>query len=186
MNPGAETNSVTWPQWRLDKLEVLWREGKSASQIAAILGGGLTRNAVVGKAHRLGLAGRPSPIKREAGTPKPRNTNKGRRLAAVEGHRAVMEARERSEVARAKAPQPAPVAPPAPPPPSPPERISHRTCCWPIGDPREPGFHFCEAKPVLEGRSYCDPHHALAYRKTPPHASAVVPLFNGQTRKWAS
>ncbi len=49
---------MSWTEERVGLLSRLWLEGKSASQIAAALGGGLTRNAVIGKVHRLGLAGR--------------------------------------------------------------------------------------------------------------------------------
>lgn len=61
--------SVDWSDERVERLKSLWLEGKSASQIAEILGG-VTRNAVIGKAHRLGLDSRPSPIRRSA-TPRP-------------------------------------------------------------------------------------------------------------------
>ncbi|MCA0407178.1 MAG: GcrA cell cycle regulator, partial [Proteobacteria bacterium] len=49
--------SVTWDDQRIEQLKKLWGEGLSASQIAAELGG-VTRNAVIGKVHRLGLSGR--------------------------------------------------------------------------------------------------------------------------------
>jgi len=52
-----------WTDERIEQLRQLWAEGRSASEIAETLGG-VTRNAVIGKAHRLGLSGRPSPIKR--------------------------------------------------------------------------------------------------------------------------
>lgn len=55
--------TLPWSEARLDLLRKYWKAGKTASEIAALLGG-TTRNAVVGKAHRLGLAGRKSPIKR--------------------------------------------------------------------------------------------------------------------------
>ena len=55
---------MEWTEQRIETLRKLWGQGQTASQIAAILGG-VTRNAVIGKAHRLGLTGRPSPIKRE-------------------------------------------------------------------------------------------------------------------------
>ena len=54
---------MSWTDERVDMLKQLWGSGKSASEIAEILGG-ISRNAVIGKAHRLGLSGRPSPIKR--------------------------------------------------------------------------------------------------------------------------
>ena len=54
---------MAWTDDRVDHLRELWSKGLSASQIAAQLGDGVTRNAVIGKAHRLGLEGRPSPIR---------------------------------------------------------------------------------------------------------------------------
>src|SRR5580698_9951701 len=63
---------MDWSSERIEQLRSLWRDGLSASQIATALGG-ITRNAVIGKAHRLGLTGRPSPIKNRApGAPRPR------------------------------------------------------------------------------------------------------------------
>ena len=55
-------NGMNWTDERVEKLKRLWSEGLSASQIAAQLGG-VSRNAVIGKAHRLGLKSRPSPVK---------------------------------------------------------------------------------------------------------------------------
>ena len=54
---------MAWTDERITLLKQYWEEGRSASQIAEILGEGLSRNAVIGKAHRLGLASRPSPLK---------------------------------------------------------------------------------------------------------------------------
>lgn len=54
---------MAWTEERIEKLSKLWDEGLSASQIAKKLGEGVTRNAVIGKAHRLGLKARPSPVK---------------------------------------------------------------------------------------------------------------------------
>ncbi len=56
---------MEWTEQRIEMLRRLWGQGQTASQIAVALGG-VTRNAVIGKAHRLGLTGRPSPIKRDA------------------------------------------------------------------------------------------------------------------------
>lgn len=53
-----------WTEERIERLRELWAQGLSASEIAAALGE-ITRNAVIGKAHRLGLSARPSPIKRK-------------------------------------------------------------------------------------------------------------------------
>ncbi len=56
---------MAWTDERIEKLRKLWDEGLSASQIAAKLGEGVTRNAVIGKAHRLSLKSRPSPVKKD-------------------------------------------------------------------------------------------------------------------------
>lgn len=61
---------MAWSEDRIAKLRELWDKGLSASQIAAELAEGVTRNAVIGKAHRLGLKSRPSPVKTEASKPK--------------------------------------------------------------------------------------------------------------------
>ena len=53
---------MSWTDERIDQLKALWDKGLTASQIAEALGG-VTRNAVIGKAHRLGLKSRPSPVK---------------------------------------------------------------------------------------------------------------------------
>ncbi len=61
---------MSWTDERIDKLEKLWAKGLSASQIAGQIGDGVTRNAVIGKAHRLGLKSRPSPVKSDPKKPK--------------------------------------------------------------------------------------------------------------------
>lgn len=61
---------MAWTDEKVDLLKKFWEEGLSASQIAAKIGDGVTRNAVIGKAHRLGLKARPSPVKTSAGTKK--------------------------------------------------------------------------------------------------------------------
>src|SRR4051812_22737130 len=57
------TGGKTWPPARIEALRKLWATGKSAQTIATELGGGLTRNAVIGAARRAGCPRRPSPIK---------------------------------------------------------------------------------------------------------------------------
>ncbi|HZF43159.1 MAG TPA: GcrA family cell cycle regulator [Sphingomonadaceae bacterium] len=62
---------MSWTDERIDRLKALWTEGNTASQIADDLGG-VSRNAVIGKAHRLGLAARPSPVKAAEPKDKPK------------------------------------------------------------------------------------------------------------------
>jgi len=88
--------SLSWTDERIDRLKELWSQGKTASFIADELGG-VSRNAVIGKAHRLGLQSRPSPVKPNEPAPK-----------------AKAKVREKAEAA-APAPKPAPAAAPAAP-----------------------------------------------------------------------
>ena len=96
---------MSWTDERIERLRAMWADGSTASQIAEDLGG-VTRNAVIGKAHRLGLESRPSPVKS--------GEEKEKRIAAAPAPvRAVVEK---------PAPKPVEVAPPppvvaAPPPP---------------------------------------------------------------------
>ncbi|MCC7272347.1 MAG: GcrA cell cycle regulator [Alphaproteobacteria bacterium] len=156
---------MDWTEERIAELKRLWSEGYSASQIAERLGG-ITRNAVIGKAHRLHLPSRPSPIQRQMGERRMRSRTV-MRPAAIRA--------AAPEVMRAQAPAVV-VARPAPPPPPKPVRggpidystalsLTDRHCHWPIGHPNEPGFHFCGA-PSAAGRPYCSAHCQVAYRKT--------------------
>jgi GcrA cell cycle regulator len=155
-----------WTSERIEQLKTLWDDGKSASQIAETMGEGLTRNAVIGKAHRLGLASRPSPLKAAA-------TEVA--SAAAQVVEAVAEGVAEA-VAEAVAPKPA--ARPAPPRPRAPKEpakpakvtvleLSDRICKWPIGHPDEADFHFC-GKPVNPGFPYCGEHCLLAYQAQMP------------------
>jgi GcrA cell cycle regulator len=62
---------TTWTDDRVEKLKTLWGAGKTAAEIAKELGEGLTRNAIIGKAHRLGLSGRVTPIQKKVDKPLP-------------------------------------------------------------------------------------------------------------------
>ena len=67
---------MTWTEERVDNLKRLWGAGHSASEIGQAIG--VTKNAVIGKAHRLKLSGRPSPIQRSpTGKPNPKRTHLG-------------------------------------------------------------------------------------------------------------
>jgi GcrA cell cycle regulator len=89
--------SLSWTDERIDRLKELWSQGKTASHIADELGG-VSRNAVIGKAHRLGLQSRPSPVKPNEPAPKAR-----------------ARARDKAEAPAAAAPEPKPAAAEAPP-----------------------------------------------------------------------
>jgi GcrA cell cycle regulator len=143
-----------WTEERVALLQRLWGQGYSASQIASQLEG-VSRNAVIGKIHRLGKQTGPK-------APRPR-----RPFAATTARR-----RSASEVRRA----PAPADWGAPP--------RHRSvfaeapglatcttlkahmCRWPIGDPDDAGFSFC-GQPAEGSRPYCQGHARLAYKRAP-------------------
>jgi len=164
------TNDATmsWTDERVDQLRQHWLEGKSASQIAILLGHGLTRNAVIGKVHRLGLSGRaktPSsaPLRPRTAAP-PQAVHRPAR-PVVSAPRIV-----RGATALAIAPLVEAEAEP--------EayesvvvpmslrvtiiELKEAMCRWPLGDPSSPDFRYC-GSPVASG-PYCLHHGRLAYQ----------------------
>ncbi len=161
MEPQA-TEIVTWTDERIDQLRKLWDQGLSASAIGKQLG--VSKNAVVGKAHRLKLPPRPSPIRKGSRPPVRRMAVLPKPLAAP-GVRVAPPVLERM-VERAPQERPAlPVSRAAVPVAGPTRRAAARgikSCLWPIGDPGASDFHFCNAE-VVPGKSYCTEHCARAY-----------------------
>ena len=151
---------MSWTDERGEVLKKMWGEGQSASQIAKELGG-VTRNAVIGKVHRLGLSNRAGgggakPAAKEKAAPKPK-------AAAA----------------------PTPAGQPQPPQPSANEispealakvneiekkakklslmELTERTCKWPVGDPATEDFWFCGLA-VKPGKPYCEAHVGVAFQ----------------------
>jgi GcrA cell cycle regulator len=143
---------MSWTDERINELTRLWEQGLSASEIGKMLG--VSKNAVVGKAHRLNLPARPSPIKRGA-NPKPRTPKAPIRTPD-----------RRAQIGGRQAPVPRSLEPEAAPPPAIKKRIVARSgasaCLWPIGDPGDNDFHFC-GEPAVSGKPYCEEHCAKAY-----------------------
>src|SRR3954462_4515484 len=111
---------MSWTEERIDRLKKMWHDGATASQIADELGG-VSRNAVIGKAHRLGLEQRPSPVK------------PGEEKEAKKPGAAPTAAAPKS-VPKAEAPKPAPAAPQARPggqtgSPRPGSEVQYRSIC---------------------------------------------------------
>lgn len=158
-----------WTDETLRQLKDLWRDGESTAEIGRKLR--TTKNAVIGKAHRLALPPRPSPIRAAAPAqstlqrPEPPTQETKRQEAAPAA----------TAVPIAPPPTQARTAPPLPFPPichPPPMRRAWRPgqpreCCWPIGEPGRTGFRFCEAS-AEAGKPYCVGHCATAYAR--PHA----------------
>ncbi len=160
-----------WTDATIAALRSLWDEGLPTAEIGRRLG--VSKNAVVGKSHRLNLPARPSPIRRDGvrQAPRPRRP----RCPSL------------SELQQTARPQTRPIVPPPPPPrprteqtppcplPWSPTRIppavttraatpGQHACCWPIGEPGRPGFRFCEGESAA-GKPYCEAHCTLAYQR---------------------
>ena len=165
---------MNWTDERVEKLKRLWSEGLSASQIAAQLGG-VSRNAVIGKVHRLSLPGRAKagggtsaatrPAKRH--TSAPRAPNYASRVATRTVTRAVGATMLKDEVEVDAAVETAYV--PASNVVVPISRrlalteLTERTCKWPVGDPLKDDFHFCGCD-ANEASPYCNFHRRMAYQ----------------------
>jgi len=161
--------SMEWTDDRIEELRRLWSQGLSASQIADRLGG-VSRNAVIGKAHRLGLAKRPSPIKRGANAstapraprrPRAKPTPSPTAAAAAPADsaptpapRPALKPRPRRIEAHESTPLEDPVGV---------LDLTERMCRWPIGHPGDPEFRFCGARTVA-GLPYCAAHAQRAYQ----------------------
>ena len=153
---------MSWTDERVSTLKKLWLDGLSASQIAKQLGG-VTRNAVIGKVHRLGLSGRAAPSQparpafkaprpaRPAATTMP---SAPRRVIAAEPAALPAVAQQPSVPAfRAEEPGSATVL-----------TLGAHMCKWPIGDPSSDGFTFCGRRNGDVG-PYCREHAQVAYQQ---------------------
>ncbi len=146
-----------WTDERVEMLKKLWQDGLSASQIAKQLGG-VTRNAVIGKVHRLGLSGRAAPSKpaRPAfKAPRPQRAP----VHAAAPRRVVAPAA--TPVAVAQAPTPVRYVDEAPGSATVLTLGAHM-CKWPIGDPSTDGFTFCGRR--QSAGPYCVEHAQVAYQ----------------------
>ena len=138
--------TVNWSDDRVEQLKNLWTEGLSASQIARALGG-VTRNAVIGKVHRLGLAGRASPSAR---TERPR-LPMAPKVPSVRTQMVAAPVVEEDPLTLSDGSHATVL------------NISDRMCRWPIGDPAATEFHFCGHSPK-SGSPYCEAHARKAYQ----------------------
>lgn len=156
---------MAWNEERVELLKKLWAEGLSASQIAGRLGG-VTRNAVIGKVHRLGLSGRATTSRMKSHRPRARASAKrnGKSRFGSVGNPAfralynpeaqpftpaveelVIPEKERKSI----------------------QTLMENHCRWPIGDPQMADFHFC-GKSKVAGLPYCEFHARRAFQ--PPQA----------------
>ena len=156
---------MSWNESNVARLKELWDQGLPTAQIGKLLG--FTKNAVVGKAHRIGLERRPSPIRRTAVKP----DRKKARSPIVPTLKFEDSEKEPKEVPKQQTFQPA---------------IKNfftsqvkRGCEWPEGHPDEAEFHFCN-KERFEEKPYCLDHCALAY--VIPEKEHLKPLIQATKR----
>jgi GcrA cell cycle regulator len=174
---------MSWTDERVESLKKLWAEGLSASQIAARLGE-VSRNAVIGKVHRLGLSGRATTSRIKSVRPRKNLVRTAKRQQRVmrfptmgaprdpfagmmEGsaevifrqvEELVIPLEERKSI----------------------QSLTEASCRWPIGDPQHDDFHFCNREHV-PGMPYCEFHARRAYqpvqsRRREPRHEQSVPL----------
>lgn len=182
----SEAQPAGWSDERVERLKKLWMDGLSASQIAAELGEGVTRNAVIGKVHRLKLSARAKP-QSSAPRPRPAPRPAPRRMGASTSatSSANLSARPMSRSAPAARPQTIGAtalasnaaldtelyaAPQIQELFIPEEKrlnlleLNEQTCKWPIGDPLTKDFYFC-GQHSREGAPYCEFHSRRAYHQ---------------------
>jgi|TARA_B110000114_G_scaffold148262_1_gene158231 GcrA cell cycle regulator len=157
---------MSWNETKVDKLKELWGKGSTASQIAEIIGG-LSRNAVIGKAHRLNLSSKvkagSSPSNQNyqsnklENDPKQKNGRKGKFQSLI------IEKDFEPENPKKL------------------EELDESSCKWPVGHPEEKSFYFC-GRSSLKDFSYCKLHLLYAYqpkgkREEPTDKEAETPLY---------
>jgi GcrA cell cycle regulator len=167
-------NAMNWTDERVEKLKKLWADGLSASQIAAQLGG-VSRNAVIGKVHRLSLPGRAkaggsvATQRTKRATSAPRAPNYATRAAvrSVTRSAGATALKQELSVEAVEELDTRPIEDVV----VPISRrlvlteLTERTCKWPIGDPLQEDFHFC-GNDSGESGPYCRYHARLAFQPT--------------------
>ena len=139
---------MSWTDEKVTKLKELWGKGNTASQIAEIIGG-ISRNAVIGKAHRLNLSAkiktRTATSSKNFDTSKEENNFKSKRGRKSKFQSLIIEKDFEPENPKQL------------------EELDENTCKWPIGHPDEKKFYFC-GRSSLKDFSYCKLHLLYAYQ----------------------
>ena len=136
---------MSWTDEKVAKLKELWGKGNTASQIAEILGG-VSRNAVIGKAHRLNLSGKIITKKGLAG----QKSNKTKNLNFKKVRRGKFKSLVIEKDFEPENPKQL-------------EELDENSCKWPMGHPNEKGFYFC-GRTSLKDFSYCKLHLLYAFQ----------------------
>lgn len=135
-----------WTKDRIERLATLWKEGKTAEQVARALGDGISRSAVLGKVYRMRLSdGRVSPTTTGAARPRAETTLKPAVVRPAGARSSGGERPPIQETGRVSV-----------------LTVSRHQCRWPIGDPGSPAFSLCGRSSVRG--VYCASHAQIAYR----------------------
>ena len=139
---------MSWTEDKVSKLKELWGKGNTASQIAGIIGG-ISRNAVIGKAHRLNLSAK---IKTRTATSNQNfeNSQEQKKIASKRGRKNKFKSLIIEKDFEPENPKQL-------------EELDDNSCKWPIGHPDESSFYFC-GRTSLKDFSYCKLHLLYAYQ----------------------
>ena len=140
---------MSWTPEREEKLRELWKKGNTASQIANILGD-TTRNAVIGKAHRLNLQARSKSKKITSKVNTENNVQTENKISPKIGRKAKFKALLLDKNFEEENPKKL-------------EELTDETCRWPIGHPHEENFYFCGRKSI-DKFPYCKLHVLYAFQ----------------------
>jgi len=139
---------MSWTNEKVSKLKELWGKGNTASQIAEIIGG-ISRNAVIGKAHRLNLSAK---IKTRTATSN-KNFDRNAEENKIQSKRGRKSKFKSLIIEKDFEPEN----------PKQLEELDENSCKWPIGHPDEKNFYFC-GRSSLKDFSYCKLHLLYAYQ----------------------
>ena len=148
---------MSWTPEKVEKLKELWGKGSTANEIAQILGG-VTRNAVIGKAHRLNLSGKIHPKKNSSFATNTNNSDNENKISRKNLRRGKFKSLIIEKDFEPENPKQL-------------EELDENSCKWPIGHPNEDNFYFC-GRTSLKDFSYCKLH--LLYAFQPKHKKEDV------------